>query len=74
MVPDEIREMAAEAAKCRDPGRRKLLRKSACKARREFDARRTALPKGKVVHRPVVTKLWVNEWASEDRRATEKML
>ena len=26
MVPDEIRETAAEAAKCRDPVRRKLLR------------------------------------------------
>ena len=37
-VPDEIREMAAEAAKCRDPVRRKLLQKRARKARREFEA------------------------------------
>ena len=43
MVLYEIREMAAVAAKCRDPVRRKLLRKS------------------------VVTKLWVNGRASEDR-------
>ena len=33
-VPDEIREMAAEAAKCRDPARRKLPRKSGREARR----------------------------------------
>ena len=36
-VPDEIREMASEAAKCRDPVKRKLLRKRARKARREFE-------------------------------------
>ena len=29
MVPDEIREMTALAAKCRDPVRRKVLRKKA---------------------------------------------
>ena len=34
----EIREMAAEAAKSRDQVRRKLLRTSARKARREFEA------------------------------------
>ena len=39
-VPDEIREMATEAATCRDPVRRKLLRKEAGKARRELIRRR----------------------------------
>ena len=67
MVPDEIREMAALAAQCRDPVRRKVLRKKAQKARREFDARVGALPRGKVIKKPVVTKLWVNVRASEDR-------
>ena len=66
-VPDEIREMVVEAAKCRDPVRRKLLRKRARKARREFDAGRAALPGGKVIHRPVVTKFWNSGRASEDR-------
>ena len=62
-VPDEIREMAAEAAKCRGPVRRKRARKS----RREFEAGRAVLPRGKVTHRPVVTKLWINGRAREDR-------
>ena len=35
-----------------------ILRKKAQKARREFDARVGALPRGKVVKEPVVTKLW----------------
>ena len=65
-VPDEIREMAAEAATCRDLVRRKLLRKRAHKARREFKAGRAVLPGGKVIHRPVVTKLKINGRASED--------
>ena len=43
-VPDDIREMAADAASCRDPVRRKLLRKRARKARREFEAGRAVLP------------------------------
>ena len=46
MVLDEIREMAAAAAKCRDPVRTKKLRKNARRARREFDAGRRALAKG----------------------------
>ena len=66
-VPDEIREMAADAASCRDPVRRKLLRKRARKARREFEAGRAVFPRSKVIHRPVVTKLWINGRASEDR-------
>ena len=41
-VPDEIRETAAEAVKCRNPVRRKLLRKRAHKARREFEAGRNS--------------------------------
>ena len=40
--------MAAEAAKCRNPVRRKSLRKKARKAREEFDAGRAAvLPRGR---------------------------
>ena len=39
-VPGEIREMAAEAATCREPVRRKSLRKEASKARRELLGRR----------------------------------
>ena len=66
MIPDEIKEMVA-AAKCRDPVRRKLQKKNARKVRREFDASRSALSRGKIVQRPVVTKLWVNGQASEDR-------
>ena len=66
-VPDDIKEMADDAATCRDPVRRKLLRKRARKARREFEAGRAVLPRGKVIHRPVVTKLWINGRASEDR-------
>ena len=52
--------------------RRKLLRKRACKARREFEAGRAVLPRGKVIHRLVVTKLWINGRASEDREPTVK--
>ena len=61
MVPDEIR------AQCRDPVRRKVLREKAQKARTEFDARAGALPSGKIIKKPVVTKLWVNGRATEDR-------
>ena len=67
MVPEEIRELASVAAQCRDPVKRRVLRKKAQKARREFDARVVALPRGKVVKKPVVTKLWVNGRATEDR-------
>ena len=67
-VPDEIREMAAAAARCRDPVRR-LLRKRARKARRVFEAGRVVLPGGKVIHRPVVKKLWINGRAREDRES-----
>ena len=72
-VPDEIRETAAVAAKCRDPVRRTSLRKVARKSRREFDAGRAVLPGGNVVHRPVVTKLWINGRASEDREWTQEV-
>ena len=67
MVPKEIREFASPAAQCRDPVKRRVLRKKAQKARRGFDARVAALPRGKVVKKPVLTKLWVNGRATEDR-------
>ena len=46
-VPDEVRDMASEAAKCRNPVRKKELRKIARKARRDFEAGRAVLPCGK---------------------------
>ena len=58
--------MAALAAQCRDPVRRKVLRKKAQRARREFEAKVGALPRGKIIRRPVVTKLLVNGRATED--------
>ena len=67
MVPEEIRELASLAAQCRDPVKRRVLRKKAQKARNEFDARVGALPRGKVVKKLVVTKLCVNGRATEDR-------
>ena len=66
-VADEIRVVASEAAKCRDPVRRKSLRKRARTTHREFDAGRAASPRGKVVQRIAVTKVWANGRASEDR-------
>ena len=66
-VPDEIRQMASDAAKCRDPARRRHLRKIAQEARRQFEAGKAVVPRGKVINRPVVTKFWVNGRASEDR-------
>ena len=65
-MPDEIRENAAEAAHCRDPVRRKLLWKRARKARRDFEAGGAVLPRSKVIHRPVVTRLLINGRARED--------
>ena len=65
-VPEEIRQMASNAAKCRDPVRRRHLRKIALKSRREFEAEKAVLPRGKVINRPVITNLWVNGRASED--------
>ena len=59
--------MASEASKCRNPVRKKQLRKVARKARRELEAGKGVLPKGKVTHRPAVTKLWINGRASENR-------
>ena len=47
--------------------RRRHLRKIAQKARREFEAGKAVLPRGQVINRPVVTKLWVNGRVSEDR-------
>ena len=61
------RKMASDAAKCQNPVRKKQLRKIARKARREFEAARPVLHSVKVIDRPVVTKLWVNGRASEDR-------
>ena len=57
-VPEEIKKMALEE---------KQLRKIARKARRDFEAVRDLLPREKVITRSVVTKLWVNGRASEDR-------
>ena len=54
-VPDEIRKMATEAAKCRNPAQRKL-RKKGGEARKKFDARAGALPRSKIVQRLVVEK------------------
>ena len=59
--------MASDAAQSSDPVRRRYLRKIARKARREFEAGKAVLPRGKVINRHVVTKLWVNGRASEDR-------
>ena len=62
-----MREMEAAARKCRNPGLRKNFRKTR-HARRGFDARMEAFPKGKPIQRPVAKRLWINEKASEDRR------
>ena len=66
MILDELRQMAP-AAKCRNPVLRTVLRKRARRARRDFDARVVALPKGKTVQRPIVQRLWINGKASEER-------
>ena len=65
-VPQEIRLMTSDAAKCWDPQKRRHLCKIATKARREFEAGQAVLPRGKVVNRLVITKLWVNGRASGD--------
>ena len=67
---------------CRDPVKRRVLRRKAQKARSEFDARVEALPRGKIVKKPVVTKLWVNgratkemeEWCEEVRLHCENAM
>ena len=66
-VAEEIRQVAANATKCRDPVRRRHLRKTAQKDRREFEAGNAELPRGYVINRPVIAKLWVNGRVSEDR-------
>ena len=66
-VPEEVRQMASDAVKSRDAVRIRFLRKIARKARREFEAEKAVLPRGKVINRLVVTKLWVTGRASEDR-------
>ena len=66
-VPDEIRRLACDTAKCRDTVRRRRLRKIAMRARREFEAGKAVLRRGKVINRPVITKFWGNGRASEDR-------
>ena len=48
MVPEEVRVLASSAAQCCDPVKRKVLRKHAQKARREFDLEVGALPRGKI--------------------------
>ena len=65
-VPEEIRQMASDAAKSRNPVRRRHMRKIAQKSRREFGAGKAVPPRGKVINRPVVTKVWVNSRASAD--------
>ena len=66
-VPDEIRNLASDAVRCQNHVRKKQLRKIVRKARSELEAGRVVLPREKVKHRPVVTQLWVNGRASEDR-------
>ena len=66
-VPGEISKMPTAAAKCRNPEWRKDFRKKDRKARREFDVRAGAHPKGKTIQRPVVKKLRINRKVSEDR-------
>ena len=62
MVPEEIRELASVAAQCRDLVKRgRRYRKRAENSMPEWG------PRGKVVKKPVVTKLWVNGRATEDR-------
>ena len=66
--------MVSDAAKCREPVRRRHLRKIAQKARHEFEAGKAVLPGGKLINGPVVTKRWVNGRASENRDEwTEKV-
>ena len=62
-VPDEIREMAGTGGKMQGPSETEV----AAEARREFEAGRAVLPGGKVIHRQVVTKLWINGHASEEK-------
>ena len=66
-APVDLREIASVAEKCRNPVLRNVLRHKAREARREFDARVGALPKGKTVQRPTVKRLWINGKAGEDR-------
>ena len=79
-IRDEIRQMATEAAKCGNPVLWKDLRKKARQVLGEFDARVGALPRGKIVQRPVVKKLWRagraiedgEEWTEETRAYCER--
>ena len=68
IVPEEIRQVASNAAKCRDPVRRRHLRKVAHKVRREFEAGKAVLPTGKVINRRVVTKLGARDERTEKIR------
>ena len=61
------RQKTSDAAKCRGPVKRRHLRKIAQKAQREFEAGKAVQWRGKVINRPVVTRLWVSGRASEDR-------
>ena len=67
MVPDEIREMAALAAQCRDPVRRKVLKKRHRKHAENLTPGQAPCPEARSFKKPVVTKLWVNGRATEDR-------
>ena len=62
----KISQMASDAVKSPDSVRRRHTRKIARKARRDFEAERVVLSRGKVINRTVVTKLWVNGSATED--------
>ena len=64
--------MASDAAECWNLVKKKQLRMIARKARRDFEAGRAVLPREKMIQRPVVTKLWVNGRASEDRRVDRR--
>ena len=58
-IPDFFQEMAVAAAKCRDPVSRKVLRKRAQRARKEFEGR-------KIDRRKLIEKLWIDGRVSED--------
>ena len=49
------------------PCEKKTLAEIAQKARHEFEAGKEVQPRGKVIQRPTVPKLWVKGRASEDR-------
>ena len=74
MVPDEKEGDGGRGSTMQGPGEDEDIAEKGRTARREFDAGRAAIPRDKVVQRPVVTKLWVNGRASEDRDEWRHML